>query len=181
MEELVIFSRVMPMCVLLFTSFAYGADAGSNKVGTSLPPEYRVIEKWHGTWGVKATRHQPKPAQKITYVEKFDWVVNQRYLRSETSRKSDGSESMSVLWWDILTKTYRFAIYDSNGIAVLLPPPTWHEETQTMEWKSSSLEPLNYSGHVKFSNKDTMQWKALWKDWKGAVILDIEGTSVRRK
>jgi hypothetical protein len=72
-------------------------------------------------------------------------------------------------------------IYDASGLAVVLPPPTWDEKTQTMDWKASSLSPVSYSGQSTFVNPDTIRWKALWKDWKGTVILDLEGTSVRRK
>ena len=170
----------LSFCMLLLVSLVHAADVGKNK-GAPLRPEYRIIEKWRGTWDVKAMRHQPQPAQQVTYVEKFEWVLGGRYLRSETSRKSDGGQSMSIFWWDPFGKAYRFVIYDSSAIVVVLPPPTWHEDTQTMVWESGLLEPINYNGHAKFIDENTMRWKSLWKDWKGTVILDLEGTSLRRK
>ena len=42
-----------------------------------------------------ATRRQPQPLQTVTYVETADWVLNGRYLRTETGRKSDGAQTMS--------------------------------------------------------------------------------------
>jgi hypothetical protein len=83
-----------------------------------------VIDKWRGTWDVKVTRLNPKPAQNITYTETFDWVLDDRFLRSATSQKSDGSKSMSMFWFDAITKTYRFVIFDAKGFALELPPPT---------------------------------------------------------
>ena len=88
---------------------------------------------------------------------------------------------MSISWFDMLTKTYRFVIFDGSGLAVELPLPVWNEKTQTMKWKSGLLTPVSYTGHAIFKDRDTIQWKSLWKDWKGRVILDLEGTSTRRR
>jgi hypothetical protein len=169
---------------LILCSLALAADADKGRAthGQSLPnPESRIVDKWRGTWDVKATRREPKPVQEVTYVETFDWILDKRFLRSETSLKSDGNRSMSMFWYDIVTKTYRFVIYDSSGLAVILPSPLWRESTQTMEWNSGFFEPLSYTGYATFTDRDTMRWKSLWKDWKGTVILDLEGTSIRRK
>ncbi|SRR5712692_5331842 len=169
---------------LIVCSAVLAAESDKSQVtqGGALPgPEFKVVDKWRGTWDVKATRHQPQPVQEVTYVETFDWVLDGRYLRSETSRKSDGGKSMSMVWFDMLTKTYRFVIYDASGLAVELPPPTWSDSTQTMEWKGGLFAPTSYTGYATFKDRDTIRWKSLWKDWKGTVILDLEGTSIRRK
>ena len=168
--------------ILFSASLTMPADTSQvAQGGVSLGPEFKIIDKWQGTWDVKATRRQPPPIQEVIYVETFDWILNGRYLRSETSRKSDGGKSMSMFWFDTLTKTYRFVVYDASGLAVELPPPTWADSTQTMEWKSGLLAPASYAGYATFKDRDTIQWKSQWKDWKGTVILDIEGTSIRRK
>jgi hypothetical protein len=168
--------------ILYSTVLAAEPDKSQVTQGGTLPgPEFKIVDKWRGTWDVKATRRQPQPVQEVTYVETFDWVLDQRYLRSETSRKSDGGKSMSMFWFDILTKTYRFVLYDASGLAVELPPPTWNDSTQTMEWKSGLFAPLSYTGYATFKDRDTIRWKSLWKDWKGTAILDLEGTSIRRK
>ena len=135
-------------CLFLTLSsvvLAADADKGRAMQSGSLPnPESHIVDKWRGTWEVKATRREPRPVQEVTYVETFDWILDKRFLRSETSRKSDGGRSMSMVWYDILTKTYRFVIYDSSGLAVILPTPVWRESTQTMEWNSGFFEPLSY-------------------------------------
>jgi hypothetical protein len=130
---------------------------------------------------VKVNRRQPPPAGEITYVETFDWILDGRFLRGESSRKSDGGKSLSILWFDLFTKTYRFVIFDASGLAVELPPPAWNEQTQTMQWKSGALTPTSYTGQATFKDRNTIQWKSLWKDWKGRVLLDLEGTSIRRQ
>jgi Protein of unknown function (DUF1579) len=169
---------------LLLCSAVWAADSDKSQgpQAEALPgPEFKIIEKWRGTWDVKATRRQPQPVQEVSYVETFDWVLDGRYLRSETSRKSDGGKSMSMFWFDMLTKTYRLVLFDASGLAVELPPPTWSESAQTMEWKGGLFTPTSYTGYATFKDQHTIRWKSLWKDWKGTVILDLEGTSIRRK
>jgi hypothetical protein len=168
---------------LMMPWVALAADSAKGHTAQpgALPVELKVIEKWRGTWDVKATRRHPQPAGEVTYVETFDWTLDGRYLRSETSKKSDGSKSMSMFWYDVFTKTYRFMYFDSLGLAVELPPPIWSENTQTMEWKASLFAPVSYAALATFTDPNTIRWKSLWKDWKGTAILDLEGTSFRRK
>ena len=68
--------------------------------------------------------NRQKPDQIVTYSESFDSVLDGCYLRSETSKKSDGGQSMSTFWFDRFTMTYHFVYFDASGFAVELPPPT---------------------------------------------------------
>ena len=82
---------LLKSCLFLLCLCCDLLAADSDKVEETprdtLPlPETRIIEKWRGTWDVKAMRHQPEPAQELTYAETFEWVLDGRYLRSETSR-----------------------------------------------------------------------------------------------
>ena len=156
--------------------------------GTPIPdsetqsvPEYKVIDRWRGTWDVKAIRHVPKPPREVTYSETYDWILDEHYLRCETSRKSDGGKSMSIFWFDMSTKAYRWVIYDASGLVGELPPGMWNESTQTMAWKTGLFSPVSFEGYATFQGPDTIRGKSLWKDWKGTIILDLEGTSTRRK
>lgn len=169
--------------LLIFCPAVLAAEPGKGqapKCKALHTAERNIVDKWRGTWDVKAI-NRLKPAEEVTYTETFDWVFDGCYLRSETSRKSDGGESMSMFWFDRFTKSYRFHIFDASGLAVELPPPTWNENTQTMEWKSGLFAPFSYTAYVTFKDRDTIQWTSLWKDWKGTVILYLEGTSTRRK
>jgi hypothetical protein len=168
----------------LISCAAAAADSERNKPAPGPKPperEFKVVDKWRGTWDVRALRRHPLPVEDVTYTETFEWVLDAHYLRSETTRKSDGGKSMSMVWFDMLTKSYHWVIFDASGLVADLPPPTWSDEAQTMEWKSGIFSPLSYTGYAKFTEPDTIQWAARWKDWKGTVILDIEGTSTRRK
>lgn len=139
----------------------------------------RVIEKWHGTWKVSAHRRKPLPEANITYLETYDWVLNGRFLRSRTSERSEGSDNISMIWFDVFTQNYRFMIFDALGYALELPPPQWDEASQTMTWRSGFFAPVSYTGQVRFTDADTIHWTSHLKDWKGTVVLDLEGTSTR--
>ncbi len=156
-------------------------EAAQATAGPPPGPEAKVIDRWRGTWEVKSVRRAPAPVREITYTEHYDWVLDGRFLRSQTSRKSDGGMSSSMFWFDTFTKTYRLMIFDAAGFGLELPPPTWNEATQTMEWKSGALSPTSYTAHATFSDSDTIRWKSSWKDWKGSPILELEGVSTRRK
>ena len=170
--------------LLMFCSGLPAAAHDKSHIVSNAPlpgPESKIVDRWRGTWDVSATRRQPQPAGAVTYSETFEWILDGRYLRSETSRKSDGGKSMSMVWYDITTKSYRFVIFDSAGLAFELPPPTWNESKQTMEWNTGLFAPVSYTGYAAFTDRDTIRWKSLLKDWKGTVILDLEGISTRRK
>jgi Protein of unknown function (DUF1579) len=170
-------------CAMLCPVFLAGQTQGTTMPDSEKlqAPEYKIVERWRGTWDVEAVRRVPKPVQEVTYSETYDWILDGHYLRCETSRKSDGGKSMSIIWFDVFNKTYRWVIYDATGIAVDLPPGTWNESTQTMVWKSGLFSPVSFDGYATFQDPDTIRWKSLLKDWKGTIILDLEGTSTRRK
>ena len=71
--------------LLSLASASWSADVDKNQAGKAvpLPVELKVVEKWRGTWDVKAMRRQPQPAGEVIYTETFDWVLDGRYLRSE--------------------------------------------------------------------------------------------------
>ncbi|MGA8158392.1 MAG: hypothetical protein WB822_19760, partial [Rhodoplanes sp.] len=178
---LVLYRRIL--IPLLCMAAGMAAAEEQSLPGPEAIPHARlvVIGKWRGNWDVKATRLHPKPQLNITYTETFDWILGGRFLRSETSQKSDGGKSMSIFWFDAITKTYRFVIFDAKGFSLELPPPTWDERTQTMEWKTGWLSPTSYTANATFPDPDTIRWRSLWKDWKGSPILELEGVSTRRK
>ena len=172
-------------CVfLLLCSPLRAADTDKSpkpQSGAAPSPELKIIEKWRGTWDVKSTRRAPGPVEEVNYVETYDWVLDGRFLRSETSQRSDGGKSMSMIWFDVHTKTYRFVYFDAKGYGLETPPPTWNESTQTMEWKGDYFAPIRYTAHTTFPDRDTIRWKLLWRDWKGTAILEFEGVSTRRR
>jgi hypothetical protein len=149
--------RLPVLALLIVMPLSHRAGFAAERPAHNTPPpanarspQERIIDKWRGTWEVRALRRAPKPEQEITYEETFEWVLDGRFLRSETARKSDGSRSMVMFWFNVPTKTYRWVYFDTAGYAVELPPPTWNEARQTMEWESGTFSPTSYSARATF-------------------------------
>lgn len=126
--RLVLDRRIQVPLLCMAVSVATAADERSLLGLETIPSvPLAVIGKWRGTWDVKATQLHLKPEHDITYTETYDWILDDHFLRSETSQKSDGGKSMSMFWFDAITKTYRIVIFDAKGSEVELPPPTWDD------------------------------------------------------
>src|SRR5688572_32757502 len=98
--------RCWCLWLLLFCPAVLAADTAKRlapKCGELHPAQYQVIDRWRGMWEVKAVNRQ-QADKEVTYTETYDWVFDRCFLRSETSRKSDGGQSMSMIWFDTLTK-----------------------------------------------------------------------------
>lgn len=171
------------LAILLAVSVLALGDDDKEQATTTMPaeiPELKVLSLWQGTWDVNATRHQPDPAT-VNYRETFTWVLDGRFLKGETSLKSDGNKSMSMATYDQRIGAYRFWTFDSTSFASELPPAEWQESTRTMKWSSGFFNPLRFESRVTFIDDDTINWQVLLKDWKGTVIYAMDGTSIRRK
>ncbi len=91
-------TMLIQLCFMLLM-FCPGLPAAEHDKSQATPtgpppgPESRIVDIWRGAWDVSATRRQPQPAGVVTYSETFEWILDGRYLRSETSRKSDGGKA----------------------------------------------------------------------------------------
>ncbi len=171
------------LVILLASSVLVLGDDDKKRTSPTMPseiPELKILSQWLGTWDVNAIRHQPDPAT-VTYQETFTWVLDGRFLKGETSLKSDGNKSMSMATYDQRIGAYRFWTFDSTSFASELPPAEWEESTRTMKWSSGFFNPLRFESRVTFIDDDTINWQVLLKDWKGTVIYAIDGISIRRK
>jgi uncharacterized protein DUF1579 len=165
--------------LLIAVLIPQSAGVGETKIDkSSVAPANEILSKWTGTWNVKAVRHQPQPGTS-EYRETYEWRLDDRFLYGETSRKTEGTKSISLATYDVTAKAFRFWFFDSTGFAVELPNGTWNETTQTMLVETGAFSPVRYSSSVRFVNPDTIVWSALLKDWKGAVALHLEGTNTR--
>ncbi len=170
------------LALLAAVESSHAQDAKRDVVGRPQPraPQLQVLERLQGSWDVTITTRAPKPLRG-TYVETYEWVLDQRFLRGETSRKADGTQDIFMTTYDPATKFYRFWIFNSLGTTIEFPLGTWDEKTQSMEWKSPAQWDLSFFARWTFPDKNTRRWTALLKDWKGNVLLDVDGTATRRK
>lgn len=138
-----------------------------------------VLERYIGTWDIQARTLQPE-ASTASYRETYEWVLDRKFIRGRTGRKQDGSFDIVFGTFDANAGGYPFWIFSSSGSYLYLPPATWNEREQMMEWKNPSGLDINYRSHCRFPDKDSRRCHMVVKDWKGTVILEMQWTARRR-
>src|SRR5262245_38325896 len=68
-----------------------------------------VLDRYRGRWDVTVKIKHPRPAQ-VTYTETYDWVLDRRFMRGDSGRKSDGSQEIVMATYDRASKGYPFWI-----------------------------------------------------------------------
>ncbi len=170
------------LVILLIGSSFFGSEALADESAArpAPAPELQILDRWRGTWDVEARRRVPQPAT-VTYIDTYQWVLDRRFIRGNSGPRSDGTTGMSMATYDPQMRAYRFWSFESTGFAFELIPAHWNQDTRTMEWDGGLFSPVAITGRVQFIDDDTIHWSTLLRDWKGTVILDMEGTSIRRR
>jgi hypothetical protein len=85
--------------------------------------QLEVLDRLRGTWDVRVTVRSPLPGT-VTYSETYEWALDHRFLRGETTVKSDGTKDMSMTTYDAAAGSYRVWVFNSKGAAYELFPGT---------------------------------------------------------
>jgi len=161
-------------CAVLVASAAAQPRGGPTPLTAA---QRAVLDRFVGTWDVTATTKVPRlPPVKSTFT--WAWVLERRYLRGESSIKSDGSQEMQVLGHD--AGGYPLWVFSSAGLAFQLTRGEWNEATRTMEWKNAPTDPLLYTTRCTFETATTMRCSGQVKNLGGKVAIDSESVALRR-
>ena len=117
----------------------------------------------------------------VTYTETYEWVLDHKFLKGQTDNESHGEKSISYGTYDPNVDGYPFWIFSSTGTYIYLVPGRWDARTRTLEWKNPPDSDLAYVTRVVFTDDRTRRWTVLVKDWKGTVLVQQEGSAVRRR
>lgn len=158
--------------LIALLTVACGSAAPAARAG------YEVLDLLVGHWDVRVKTLKPVPAE-VTYSEKYEWVLDHKYLRGQTFGKPDRTEDISFGTYDAKADGYPLWIFSSTGTFTYLAPATWDARTRTMEWNNPPASDVYYNTKVVFTDKGR-HWTVLVKDWKGVVLLHQEGGAVRR-
>ena len=138
-----------------------------------------VLELFLGQWNVRVRTLQPAPAE-LTYVETYGWVLDRKFIRSETRQKSDGTSDVVFATYDEQQKGYPFWIFSSTGSYSYLAPGKWDAGRRTLEWVNPPGWDVTYVARCMFPDRQSRDCSLLIKDWKGRVLLEQEIRAVRR-
>jgi hypothetical protein len=146
----------------------------------ATPAQLKVLDRLLGTWDVRVTVRAPFPGT-VTYAETYAWVLDRQFLRGETTVKSDGTQDFSMTTFDAAAGSYHVWVFTTSTGAYELPLGTWDAQTQSMDWTSGPNTQLSFTSRWTFPDVNTRRWTARLKDWKGQVIIDLDGTCIRRR
>jgi len=112
--------------VLALGDHSHGQGGAKAPFGQPAPrgPQYQVLDRLQGSWQVTVTTRAPRAAT-VTYTETYEWVLDRRCLRGETSRKSDGTQDVVMVTYDPSVSAYRLWFFNSSGTAIEMPPGKW--------------------------------------------------------
>jgi hypothetical protein len=168
-----------PAAVALLCAVLAGGAAAQPKAGAPLTSAQRaVLDRFVGTWDVTATTKVPRLAP-VTSTFTWAWVLERRYLRGESSTKSDGSQEMQVLGHD--AGGYPLWVFSSSGLAFQLTRGEWDEATRTMSWKNAATDPVLYTTRCTFESATTLRCTGQVKNLAGKVVIDSESVALRRR
>ncbi|MCB1924344.1 MAG: DUF1579 family protein [Gammaproteobacteria bacterium] len=146
---------------------------------SAVVADLQVLDLFVGSWDIDAETLQPTPGA-AHYSERYDWVLDGKFLRGETGRKADGSQDIVFGTYDAQADGYTFWIFSSSGSFIYLPPGTWDERRRIMEWRNPKGFDLNYYSSCRFPDSDNRYCDLIMKDWKGQVILELKWHAARR-
>jgi len=178
--------RFILVCCVATLAFAASGAAPRGKQPSLLDrprataAQLKVLDRLVGTWDVRVTVRAPLPGT-VTYAETYEWVLDRQFLRCETTVKSDGTKELSMTTYDAAAGSYHVWVFSTSNGAYELPFGAWDAQTRSMDWTSGPNTQLSFTSHWTFPDANTRRWTARLKDWKGQVVLDLDGTCIRRR
>jgi hypothetical protein len=117
----------------------------------------------------------------MTGLETVRLSVNGNVLECRQKNTQVGSEQMSLLAYDARDRTYRSWFFDSaGGIPRVHTVGHWDKVTETFTFTNEPKDEFDSSVQMKFVGKDIIEWRGVWKDKTGKILLDLEGTAKRK-
>ena len=148
-------------------------------IASSARAQDTVLEKFVGRWDVRVKTLQPQKAD-LTHIEIYEWMLDRKFVKARTKGKTDGTEDMVVVGYDLKTNGYGFWIFSSSGTFLYLAPGTWDARNRIIEWKSPPLLDVSYQARCMFPDDNTRRCTLVLKNWIGKVLLEQETSATRR-
>lgn len=136
------------------------------------------LDGFVGRWQVLVHTLQPTRSES-SYTETYEWVLEGEFLRGKTGRKSDGTYDIVFATYDEKVDGYPFWIFSSSGSYTYLFPASWDAQKKTMEWKNPPEFDISYQSRCAFPDRNSRQCFLIVKDWRGAVVSELEWSAKR--
>jgi hypothetical protein len=175
-----LFALALAVFLAVSTDVTVAQDAPEN-----ISSEQKVLAMRIGTWDVVS--HQ-KPAQWTPdggtkkSVETIGWALKGKFIQGTATNKTDGVESMWMMNYDENIRAYRFWFFSSSGAFPLGNSiGHWNAETKTTTTKGNIGDNITITSSMRFVSRDLQEFSFLIKNDDGDVLMDVTGTSKRKK
>ena len=148
-------------------------------LGTNVHADEGGLEGFVGSWKVHVKMLHPEKSES-TYTETYEWVLDGKFLRGQTERKSDGTQDIIFATYNEQEQGYPFWIFSSSGTYLYLAPATWDSRSRVMEWKNPPQFDISYQSSCNFPDKNSRHCTLIMKDWKGTVLKDLTWSALRQ-
>ena len=152
---------------------------------SNVSPEFRVLQRRVGTWDAQTTiKAGPRFPNELheTSVQTIEWVLGKKFLQVKDRNQTTKAEGLTLMGYDEQSRVYRSWYFDSWGNQPRGESTGhWDEATQTLTFQSTDPEQVTATATLHLSGDDQAQWRIVWKDKGGNVVMELEGQSQRRK
>lgn len=156
-----------------------------NEYGITRSPQLALLGRRMGDWVTETTINPclwVPNGSKSTGVETIRWALGGQFIEGKTKNLTTGGDSQFLMTFDRRSKKYRSWYFDSQGN---FPRGesigTWNQQTQTFTFEATEDNATHSVYWLKLIDADALEWGGTWKDKKGKVLLDMEGTAQRNK
>jgi hypothetical protein len=152
---------------------------------SNLPAEFSVLQRHVGTWDTQTTI---KPGVfvpdglKSTGVATVEWALGKKFLQGKHKQQPGNVEALWLETFDLQSGAFRTWYFDSNGG---LPrgesTGQWDEDAKTLTYKGTEPKEVSVATVLRFVDPDHSEWKGVWRDKSGKILMEIEMRSSRHK
>jgi peroxiredoxin len=172
-------STKKPWAEVVFRDRPPGAKEPALRAGPAMKVLARRLGEWTGEIIIRNAEWTPFEG-KLKSQESVTPILGGRFIEERGKSQPGGGQSKLLATWDAALKTYRFWYFDSEGLTSEATGK-WDEKKRTLTWTSTYEGGSTATSVWKFVDDDTFTWDLLAKDKAGKVLLDMSGTSKRKK
>jgi hypothetical protein len=178
-----IMNRAIIFLVTAFFVSAFGY--AQEKPDTPLQVPSEILSRRIGSWDTATTI---KPGVWVPDglhskgVENIEWALGKRFIQGTHKRQPGDAESMFIETYDPRDSSFRAWHFSSDGN---YPRNEMigrcDEQTRTMNYKGTDPDGVTTLVVLRLADADRVSWDGTWRDKSGKVLMEMAGTSIRRK
>jgi hypothetical protein len=148
-------------------------------------PELKPLANYVGKWSTESTlKFEGQPETSFKGQGAAEWIHDGRFVRQswtiDGTKEMPGLNGSVIFTYDVEKKTYRGWNFMSNGF-FSQSEGTFDPKTRTFTWTAHGSAGETTITKASFAEEGKEKWTIVTTDRAGKVLMDMRGTSTRRK